>query len=230
MIEETLQQAIALARTGQKNQAQELLQQVLSANPANESAWLWLTDCVNTRAERIEVLETCLRFVPESQIARAALAALGAQAGAGSEQAPDDSESLAWGETPPAQEPPSPASAAPLLEADEGAGLPDSAGEPAEEEENEWPKLRDQIRLEPWMQDMANEAGPALALCSATKENPGDCSARPKHMTTCQPYPSVALKYRRHLLCHRKKSPMKNSAQSRRAPKPNCVNAPSSAR
>lgn len=282
MTQETLQQAIALAKSGQKDQARELLQQVLKANPANEMAWLWLTDCLSTREERIQVLETCLRFVPGSQAAQAGLATLRQQSETGIHQPQDiteepepaagssqpaeepsqpdeeqpqqevepslqdeeqpqleeepslqeeeqpqleedpslpDEEQLQLEEKPSLQEEEQPAAVADIspmedetppadaeaISPETGAfdeaeaavqtgdaespqsaavnispevtaetGKPPEAGEQKNEEENEWPQLRDQIQLEPWMQDMADEAGPALgALLGNPDESEG---------------------------------------------------------
>ncbi len=139
MTNDLLQQAISLTQAGQKDRARELLQQVLSANPSNETAWLWLTDCVSDPAERIQVLETCLRFVPNSRAAQAGLAALRQQVSK--------------------QQEPETAPAAPA--------------EPGEAE-NEWPDLQEQIQLEPWMEEMSDEAGPVLgALLGNAEESEG---------------------------------------------------------
>ncbi len=152
MTSEMLSQAIDLAQAGQKDQARKLLQQVLNANPTNEAAWLWLTDCVADPTERIQVLETCLRFVPHSRAAQAGLAALRLQTG---EQAP-----------PRAAETPQPA-----VEIQTGfdTQTPAAPGEPVEDQ-NEWPNLREQIQLEPWMEDMSDEAGPALGALLGNEE------------------------------------------------------------
>jgi hypothetical protein len=47
------QQALVLARSGQKAEARELLREVLQTDRANEMAWLWYSDCVETLEERI---------------------------------------------------------------------------------------------------------------------------------------------------------------------------------
>jgi hypothetical protein len=220
MTEDTLHQAIALAQAGQKDQARALLQQVLSDNPANETAWLWLTDCVTTSQERILALETCLRFVPNSRAARAGLAALRGQAGSPAEataaseaqaailpeaEAPVTAGLDLPGEetwppeagSPPGEAAPAwPAEAQPFqtaesLPATESAP-PDQAPPadteadvfPAAEEVdaggNEWPQLRDQIELEPWMQEMADEAGPALGALLGKPEESGGLPERAK--------------------------------------------------
>jgi len=172
MTQETLQQAIALARSGQKQQARELLQQVLSANPANETAWLWLADAMSTGAERIQVLETCLRFVPDSRAAQAGLTALRRQAA--QEQPPEPGVSPEEAETEP-QPPVDQAQPAAVEPPGAGASLEPAPETGAEDEgDNEWPDLRDQIELEPWMEDMASDAGPALgSLLGSPTESEG---------------------------------------------------------
>ena len=69
-------QAVGLARAGRKEEARELLQQVLELNPLNESAWIWFADTFSTVEERISVLEECLKSIPLSNQARQGLAQL----------------------------------------------------------------------------------------------------------------------------------------------------------
>lgn len=149
MTDEMLSQAIALAQAGQKDQARDLLQQVLNANPTNETAWLWLTDCVTDPTERIQVLETCLRFVPHSRAAQAGLAALRLQV---SDQEPHQA-AVSADETPLATD----------------SATPAATAEPIEDQD-EWPNLREQIQLEPWMEEMSDEAGPALGALLGNEE------------------------------------------------------------
>lgn len=68
-----LPQAIELARTGHKQEARALLEEILSASPTNETAWIWLADCAATPQERIAVLEQCVAANPQASKARAGL-------------------------------------------------------------------------------------------------------------------------------------------------------------
>jgi len=76
MSDDLLLQAIALCRAGKKSEAQPLLEEVLTAQPRNEIAWLWLADCQETLDERIEVLESFVEVVPEAKRAQNGLEAL----------------------------------------------------------------------------------------------------------------------------------------------------------
>lgn len=71
-----LQDAIQLIKAGQKEQARALLIQILQKEPANEAAWLWLTECLTDDLQRIQALEVCLKFNPNSEKARKALQVL----------------------------------------------------------------------------------------------------------------------------------------------------------
>ena len=79
MVDLTLQEAIELVRQGQKAQARALLEDVLRADSANETAWLWMADCAETQDDGIQALKTCLEHVPNASRARAALEILSAE-------------------------------------------------------------------------------------------------------------------------------------------------------
>ncbi|HID64014.1 MAG TPA: hypothetical protein EYP49_14945 [Anaerolineae bacterium] len=64
---------IEAAKTGEKNKARRLLEQVVEADQTNETAWLWLSAVVDTRAERIRCLETALKLNPANQESKMAL-------------------------------------------------------------------------------------------------------------------------------------------------------------
>lgn len=68
-----LSQAISLIRSGQKDQARDLLYALLKADPHNEMAWLWLAETLPNDEQRIRALEQCLKAIPESQLARKGL-------------------------------------------------------------------------------------------------------------------------------------------------------------
>ncbi|MBN1993690.1 MAG: hypothetical protein JW953_13395 [Anaerolineae bacterium] len=71
----TLQQAITLIKSGQKQEAQQLLTQILTADPNNEQAWLWLSAAVSPDKRRY-CLEKALSINPQNQQAQQALAML----------------------------------------------------------------------------------------------------------------------------------------------------------
>lgn len=72
-IDAWLRAGIEAAKTGEKNKARRLLEQVVEADQTNETAWLWLSAVVDTRAERIRCLETALKLNPANQESKMAL-------------------------------------------------------------------------------------------------------------------------------------------------------------
>lgn len=76
MEERLFYQAVQLARAGRKAEARGLIQQVLSANPFYEMAWLWYADCAANDDERIHDLEAGLRINPNMPRVMAGLRAL----------------------------------------------------------------------------------------------------------------------------------------------------------
>ncbi len=73
---ETLEQAIAAIRAGDKNTGGQLLNQVLQTDPRNETAWLWMTAVVGSDEERRKILEYVLSINPDNETARNSLAKL----------------------------------------------------------------------------------------------------------------------------------------------------------
>lgn len=71
----TLQKGIAAAKAGDKNQAREILQDILSQDPKNEEAWWWLASVLDKKDARI-CLKNVLKLNPSNQKAQAALAKL----------------------------------------------------------------------------------------------------------------------------------------------------------
>jgi hypothetical protein len=61
-----LQEAIALARAGQRDAARERLKAVVAADPKLELAWLWLASVTTDRAARITYLERALALNPNN--------------------------------------------------------------------------------------------------------------------------------------------------------------------
>jgi thioredoxin-like negative regulator of GroEL len=69
-------QAVGLARSGRKAEARDLFLELLKEDRANEMAWLWYVECIDTPAERIQALEICSRINPQAQRVRRKLLAL----------------------------------------------------------------------------------------------------------------------------------------------------------
>jgi hypothetical protein len=59
-----LNNAIQLIREGRKEEAQQLLEPLLKAEPANIQAWFWYVEICSTLEKRIRVLEVCLKMNP----------------------------------------------------------------------------------------------------------------------------------------------------------------------
>jgi WD40 repeat protein len=79
MSENTLAQAIALAKRGKNDEARHLLLLILKDEPHNETAWLALAQTFPDEPSRIKVLYRCLQFNPDSQKARQELESLWAR-------------------------------------------------------------------------------------------------------------------------------------------------------
>ena len=67
-----LQQAIALIWDGKADQARPILQQVVAADPTQETAWLWLATIAGNNEERLYYLEQSLALNPNNPTAQAA--------------------------------------------------------------------------------------------------------------------------------------------------------------
>jgi hypothetical protein len=68
-----LNAGIEAARSGNQAEARRLLQQVLSADPKNEVAWMWMASAVVSPAERRVCLERAIQINPNNGRAREAL-------------------------------------------------------------------------------------------------------------------------------------------------------------
>ena len=68
-----IQQAIQAVKAGERELAQNLLSQILAADPNNDQAWLWLAACVNDIEKRRYCLERALAIRPDNAPARQAL-------------------------------------------------------------------------------------------------------------------------------------------------------------
>ncbi len=71
-----LQRGIAAARSGRSDDARQILEQVIEADPSNEMAWLWLSGLMTTNQQKRACLERVLEANPENVYARAGLARL----------------------------------------------------------------------------------------------------------------------------------------------------------
>lgn len=69
---EKLQQAIASIKSGNKQHGQQLLAQILQAEPNNETAWLWMSAVVD-EDKRKYCIERVLKINPNNQAAKQAL-------------------------------------------------------------------------------------------------------------------------------------------------------------
>jgi hypothetical protein len=62
----SLNDAIQLIRQRRKEEARQILEPLLRAEPANISAWFWYVETCSTLEKRIQVLETCLKMNPDN--------------------------------------------------------------------------------------------------------------------------------------------------------------------
>ncbi len=75
--QQLLQQGIAAAKAGQRDEARRLLQEVIRRDATNEMAWLWLSGVAINDEERISCLMKILEINPSNQNALKGLAKLG---------------------------------------------------------------------------------------------------------------------------------------------------------
>jgi Flp pilus assembly protein TadD len=74
---ELLQQGIALAKAGQREEARTILMQVVEQDDRNESAWLWLSGVVDSDDDKAVALENVLTLNPDNEWAKRGLQMLG---------------------------------------------------------------------------------------------------------------------------------------------------------
>jgi len=77
--DDLLQRAIELARSGQREEARQLLAQVLRVDAQNETAWLWLGAVLTRPEDRIRCLQQVLTINPRNEMAARGLRALGVE-------------------------------------------------------------------------------------------------------------------------------------------------------
>lgn len=73
---ETLQRAIQAARAGRKEEARDLLIEIVDADPQNEMAWMWLAGLVDSLEDRIIACENVLTINPANEKVRTYLTQL----------------------------------------------------------------------------------------------------------------------------------------------------------
>jgi len=73
MVSDKLNAAIAAIKAGNKAVGLRLLSEVVQADPNNETAWLWLSTCVNKTEQKKYCLSKALSINPSNQNARRAL-------------------------------------------------------------------------------------------------------------------------------------------------------------
>jgi hypothetical protein len=71
-----LSQAISLIKAGEKQQAGQLLAELLKTDPENERAWLWMSQVVQNNQQRRRCLQKVLQLNPANKTAHKALANL----------------------------------------------------------------------------------------------------------------------------------------------------------
>lgn len=76
-VKQLLQQGVAAAKAGQKQQAFDILQRVVKIEPNNETAWLWLSSVARTDQERIFCLRQLYSVNPQNELAIKGLKAFG---------------------------------------------------------------------------------------------------------------------------------------------------------
>jgi Flp pilus assembly protein TadD len=74
---ELLQQGIALAKAGRREEARTILLQVVEQDERNESAWLWLSGLVDSDDDKAIALENVLTLNPNNEWAKRGLQMLG---------------------------------------------------------------------------------------------------------------------------------------------------------
>lgn len=122
---ETLNDAIALIRSGNRDSARPILKEIIRVEPHNVSAWLWLVETLPHDADKIKALEYCAQLNPQDQTAPKALEMLKAR------MAPE--MPLAATPAAPASIPvePAPAPEPPAMQAEPAAPVEPPPSEPA---------------------------------------------------------------------------------------------------
>ena len=109
MTEALLQQAIDAIRRGDKATGQRLLAQMLRADPRSETAWLWMSQIVESDAQRLDCLRRILAINPDNAAARKGVALLEARMRGVPPPAPALARPAPPAQPTPAEPPPQPA-------------------------------------------------------------------------------------------------------------------------
>jgi hypothetical protein len=73
---EKLNEAISFVRTGQIEDARQILFEYIRNDPENEVAWIWLAETLSSNQDRMKIYRSCLDINPESKIVNMAIARL----------------------------------------------------------------------------------------------------------------------------------------------------------
>jgi len=76
MDNDPLQQAIGLIQIGDKTGAIKILKEIITKEPKNENAWLWLAACFDKPENKVRSLQKVLEINPNNQKAKQALGKL----------------------------------------------------------------------------------------------------------------------------------------------------------
>jgi hypothetical protein len=60
-----LNTAVTLIRTGQKEEAQAILKEIIRTDSHNIPAWFWMVETLETNEDKLKVLEVCRKLNPE---------------------------------------------------------------------------------------------------------------------------------------------------------------------
>ena len=71
-----LNQAIITIKAGNKQTGKQLLIEILKSEPHNENVWLWMTQVVSKKDDKIKCLEQVLKINPDNEIAQKGMARL----------------------------------------------------------------------------------------------------------------------------------------------------------
>ena len=115
MTETLLQQAIDAIRRGDKATGQRLLAQMLRADSRSETAWLWMSQIVESDAQRLDCLRRILAINPDNAAARKGVALLEARMRGAPPPAPAPARPEPLAQPAPAEPPPQAAPAPPLI-------------------------------------------------------------------------------------------------------------------
>ncbi len=73
MSSKMLYEAIALVRAGNKDDARQIIFEILRVEPQNEMAWMWLAETLTSDRDRWNVLNASLKYNPDSKLANMAI-------------------------------------------------------------------------------------------------------------------------------------------------------------